>query len=80
MLGLSLMSRYLRCLNLPILRGKVSNVARKHLNFSRQVFSIALQLAAATPFGNMTVLTAADFLVIKLLNKPLSAKDRCRIL
>ncbi|WVZ05685.1 hypothetical protein V8G54_019031 [Vigna mungo] len=86
MLGFWLMSRYLRCFNLAMLRGKVSNVAhlksktRKHLNFARHVFSISSQLAPATPIGNITVLTAADFLVTKLLNKILSAKDRCRTL
>jgi len=69
-----------------MLWGKVSNVAprkpktRKDLNFDRHVSSKASQLAAAAPFGNSTVLTAADFLVTKLSSDLLSAKDRCRTL
>ncbi|WVZ06409.1 hypothetical protein V8G54_019755 [Vigna mungo] len=78
-----LMSKYLKCFNLAMLRGKVSNVeplkskTRKHLNFDRHVFSIASPLAPTPPFGNSTVLTDADFFISKLSNKLLSAKDRC---
>ncbi|WVZ07588.1 hypothetical protein V8G54_020934 [Vigna mungo] len=81
-LRLLLMSKYLKCFILAMVRGKVSNVkplkfkTRKHLNFDRHVFSIVSPLAP-TPFGNSTVLTAADFFMTKLSNKLLSAKDRC---
>ncbi|WVZ04670.1 hypothetical protein V8G54_018016 [Vigna mungo] len=82
-LRLLLMSKYLKCFILAMTRGKVSNAeprkskTRKHLNFDRHVFSIASPLAPTAPFGHITVLTVADFLMTKLSNKLFSAKDRC---